>query len=79
MPIVQLNLTLGVAGQPDRPPNLRGNIMAKKKVIEPEEISKEEIAEEVEIKEEVAVVSAPPTEVVIQNKAWRIKMGLQEE
>lgn len=53
--------------------------MAKKKVIEPEEISKEEIAEEFETKEEVAVISAAPTEVVVQNKAWRIKMGLQEE
>ena len=53
--------------------------MAKKKVIEPEEISKEEIAEEVEIKEEVApVVVKNTTEVVVQNKAWRIKMGLQE-
>ena len=54
--------------------------MAKKKVIEPEGISKEEIAEEGETKEEVIpVVVENTTEVVIQNKAWRIKMGLQEE
>ena len=54
--------------------------MAKKKVIEPEEISNEEVIEEVETKEEVIpVVVENTTEVVIQNKAWRIKMGLQEE